>query len=82
MRLLLWALIGAMIVIWLSYLKKKWLKNGQLGQRPVSPVSTEAPESMCQCMHCKVHIPLSEALYDISGSAFCCETHRRQHAHS
>lgn len=28
------------------------------------------------CAHCGVHLPLTEALHDIGGRAYCCEAHR------
>jgi uncharacterized protein len=31
---------------------------------------------MVSCMHCGVHLPVSEALQDGAGRHFCSEAHR------
>jgi uncharacterized protein len=49
------------------------------GQRPLSQgnaARTPAAEVMIACAHCRIHVPLSEAIVD-NDQRFCCEEHRR-----
>jgi uncharacterized protein len=39
-----------------------------------------ASEAMVACLHCGMHVPLSEAIVTPAGARFCCEAHRRLHA--
>jgi uncharacterized protein len=72
-KLLLWLALG-LLVVWL--LRKK--PSGA-----TRPFRRNAPrgaaESMIQCTHCRVHVPLSESIADASGGVFCSEEHRRLH---
>jgi len=74
MKFLLWLVIGALFVMWLIRGKKT---------PPMPPPRQGAPdqaaEPMLQCAHCGIHIPASEAVLDMAGTAFCSEAHRLQH---
>jgi uncharacterized protein len=73
-KLLLWLAVG-LLVVWL--MRKKTL-GAPNAFRP-KPRRNEI-ESMIQCAHCGVHIPVSESVVDASGRAFCSEEHSRLHA--
>ena len=36
----------------------------------------DAPAQMIACAHCGVHLPQTEALFDVAGRPFCSEAHR------
>jgi uncharacterized protein len=74
MKFLLWAVIVALFVFWLTRPK---------GLRPsgrTEPPAVGATEAMLQCAECGVHFPASEALPAVGGEVFCCDEHRRRHA--
>lgn len=35
-----------------------------------------APATMLACAHCGVHLPQSEAVFDVGGRPYCSEAHR------
>lgn len=72
MRLLLWAAIAFVVVMWVLRVKKPANSSSQGGS------NRESTETMLKCTHCGVHIPASEALITKSGAVFCCEEHRLQ----
>lgn len=80
MKLLLWAAIGLVVVMWLVR-GKKGKPDAGISGAPKPDVQQE-PEPMIQCAHCGVHLPASEAVSDPSGAAFCSDEHRLRHAGS
>lgn len=34
------------------------------------------PATMLECAHCGVHLPQTEALFDVGGQPYCSEAHR------
>ncbi len=34
------------------------------------------PATMLECAHCGVHLPQTEALFDVGGRPYCSEAHR------
>jgi uncharacterized protein len=72
MRLLLWAAIAFVLVVWALRSKKPASSSSQDSSKP------DAAEAMLKCVHCGIHIPSSEALITKSGVVFCCEEHRLQ----
>ncbi len=51
------------------------LKRGQRSTaRP--PSTPPTAETMIQCAHCRIHVPLSESMTD-GNLRYCCEEHRR-----
>lgn len=81
MKLLLWAVIAAVVVMWLLRKNKQEAPAARTAgqQRDGQGQQTER---MVRCDHCGVHIPVSEALSDASGAQFCSEDHRLQHGRS
>ena len=43
--------------------------------KPADPVSPSA-QAMLACAHCGVHLPKTEAQFDVVGRPFCSEAHR------
>jgi uncharacterized protein len=74
MKFLLWGVIIALFVLWLT--RPKGLRSPGRAQ----PRAVGATEAMLQCAECGVHFPASEALPAIDGEVFCCDEHRRRHA--
>jgi uncharacterized protein len=37
-----------------------------------------APQTMLACVHCGVHLPKADALFDVGGKPYCSEAHRLQ----
>ena len=42
------------------------------------PAPDAAPQTMLACVHCGVHLPKADALFDVGGKPYCCEAHRLQ----
>ena len=74
MKYLVWAVIVALIVLWL--IRPKVLRSS--GRKP--PPAVGAPEAMLQCAECSTYFPASEAVTAADGAVFCCEQHRRLQA--
>jgi uncharacterized protein len=81
MKLLLWALIGLVLVLWLTRSgKKSSLKEeAREDMQPDCRTSEPSGEAMIQCAQCAVYLPASEAFSSQSGRLFCCEEHSLQH---
>jgi uncharacterized protein len=75
MKFLLWALVGVVIVMWLTRSK------GNLSEDRAqnAGVANGDPEPMRQCVYCGVHLPASEALVVASGAVYCNDEHHRLH---
>lgn len=43
--------------------------------KPADPVSPSA-QAMLACAHCGVHLPKTEAQFDVAGRPFCSQAHR------
>lgn len=80
MKFLLWALV--------LYLVWRWYQSTQ-NKPEVEPTSKQADEfqptastdveKMVSCVHCGIHVPLSEAVQAHGGLFFCSIEHQRQH---
>jgi uncharacterized protein len=79
MKLLLWGAICFAIVMWLLRTKKVSGTPGGSAHNSAESKHGNA-EPMIRCVHCGVHIPLSEAVISRSNAAFCSEEHRLQHS--
>ena len=44
--------------------------------RPNKPAKTAEPAPMLACMHCGVHLPREDAMFDAGGRAYCGDAHR------
>ena len=62
----------AIAVVWA--LLKGYRKSRRRDQAP----KAAAPEDMVRCMHCGVHLPLSEGRLS-NGKVFCSDEHLRLH---
>lgn len=81
MKFLLWALVIAIVVMWLTRGKKISSNTGTTG-RNAAPPPGNATERMVRCAHCGVYLPASESITSSSGKAFCSEEHRLQHGNA
>jgi uncharacterized protein len=43
---------------------------------PPRPAPPRLPVNMVACAHCGVHLPQTEALFDVAGRPYCSEGHR------
>lgn len=77
MKFLLWALLVAVVVIWLMRGKKA---SGDAQQPTQAPDAGVDGEAMIRCAHCGTYVPASESFAAPSGAAYCSEEHRRLHA--
>lgn len=84
MKLLLWALIGVVVVMWLTRSKKSVSGDisGNANDNGKAVTAARDVEPMVQCRHCGVHVPSSESVVSSSGVVFCSEEHRLQHVRS
>ncbi len=79
MKILIWVVLAAVIILWLLYGKKKSIQTkAQHREKPMM----EGAEAMIECAYCKTHVPASESVADPSGTRFCSEEHRRLGASS
>lgn len=78
MKLLVWAVIGVVVVMW--FMRSKQLKPTIRPSGAVRGDDGQVVEKMVQCAHCGVHLPVSEAVSDAAGARFCSEEHRLQYA--
>ncbi|WP_334190084.1 PP0621 family protein [Noviherbaspirillum sp.] len=74
MKVLIWVVLAAVVVLWLLYGKKKSL---QTKAKPQEKPLMEGAEAMIECAYCKTHVPASESVAGPSGAVFCSEEHRR-----
>jgi uncharacterized protein len=85
MKFLIWFFI-VLLVIW--FVRKQQADSRKAAQRPAAPESTPAGgesaqvEQMLQCSQCGIFLPVSEAVREPTGEAYCCERHRQLHARS
>lgn len=78
MKLLLWAAIGFIVVMWLL----RSNKVSSAGHASGVSNKDKLIEPMVQCAHCGVYIPASESVTAASGKVFCSDEHRLKHAGS
>jgi len=81
MKLLLWAVIAALIVAWI--MREKKTSGTMRDARQDAARATRSlgePQQMVQCAECGLYLPASEAIAGPSGKVFCGEEHRLQHA--
>ncbi|MCH8180325.1 MAG: hypothetical protein IIA02_11155 [Proteobacteria bacterium] len=85
MGALLKFLVLGLVVVWLLYSPavRGLLKPGARRGKPQRPPATPSPPAatppgrIVPCAHCGVHLPLSDALHDVSGHTYCSEAHRQ-----
>lgn len=73
MKFAIWLVVAGIVV----YLIKRW-KHATLK----SSLSKKAPaplESMAQCRHCGIYLPVSESVISSASESFCSEEHLRLH---
>jgi uncharacterized protein len=84
MKLLVWLVIIAAVVMWFVRAKKTVFRSdaGRDGrdERTSQKTPGRSAETMLQCAQCGVHFPASEAVSDAHGAVYCSEQHRFQHA--
>lgn len=78
MKFLLWALVAAIVVIWVTR-SKKIASSAKTPDRDAAPKPGEATERMVRCAHCGMYLPASESVTTPSGKVFCSEEHRLQY---
>jgi uncharacterized protein len=76
MKVLLWAAIGFVVVMWL--LRGKDRTTGVAGARARKNPALEG-ETMHKCAHCGVYVPASDTVRSASGTVYCSEDHRLRH---
>lgn len=81
MKFLLWALVIYLVWRWYQSTQNKpeVESTSQHADEFSSTASTEI-EKMVSCVHCGIHVPLSEAVQAEDGMFFCSAEHQRQHA--
>lgn len=74
MKVLLFVIVALVILAWVSRVKQvdrgsatRHSKDGREG------------EPMVRCIHCGVHLPVSESVTATSGAVFCSDEHRLRH---
>ena len=81
MKLLVWLVIIAAVVMWFVRAKKALFRSDAAqAKRSSQKASGRGAETMLQCAQCGVHFPASEAVGGANGAVFCSEQHRFQHA--
>lgn len=84
MKLLVLVLVLA-VVGWLFFGRSRKSgrgESGAAGEPDKQPgkngkgESAKRPQTMMVCAHCGVHLPVTEALTDAKGSAYCSDAHR------
>lgn len=81
MKLLVWLVIIAAVVMWFVRAKKAVFgSDAGRDQRTSQKAPGRSAETMLQCAQCGVHFPASEAVSDADGAVYCSEQHRFQHA--
>lgn len=81
MKLLVWLVIIAAVVMWFVRAKKTVFRSDAARDDRTSQKTTgRSAETMLQCAQCGVHFPASEAVSDADGAVYCSEQHRFQHA--
>jgi uncharacterized protein len=70
MKYLIWLLV-ILLGLWV------WRRAGQARRPrpPATPPAEKAPDAMCSCAHCGVHLPLNEAVRGERG-LYCSTGHR------
>ncbi len=88
MGALLKFILLALVVVWLLYSPamrgllggklpgQKGKAPGRSSKQPKQPSSPRRPDTIVPCARCGVHLPVSEAMLDIGGRAYCSDAHR------
>jgi uncharacterized protein len=77
MKLVLLLLVVFGALAWLAVSRRQRPRGGPPAPRAGQErEGTEPPQSIVSCVHCGVHLPQAEALFDTSGEPYCCEAHR------
>ena len=76
MKYLVLLLVVGVVLAWLSIARRRSRGErsgpGGAGAGP----RRDAPTAMLGCVHCGVHLPRPEALFDAAGRPYCSEAHR------
>lgn len=75
MKLLLWAVIIFVAVMWLLHIKKSSIQRDD-GDPANQPKTNDASEAIIRCAQCGIYVPASESISAQSDLAFCSEEHR------
>jgi uncharacterized protein len=88
-KFLLWALVLYLVWRWYQSTQNKIKRDAEsddafqspqsTGQTAAQTSATELVEKMVSCIHCGIHVPLSEAVQSNGGSFFCSIEHQRRH---
>lgn len=73
MKFAIWLVIAGVVI----YIIQRWKQAALKSSR-----STKAPaplESMAQCRHCGIYLPVSESITSTTSERFCSEEHLRLH---
>ncbi|HJV53308.1 MAG TPA: PP0621 family protein [Noviherbaspirillum sp.] len=73
MRLFAWVLL-ILVVLWVLR------SNKSAGRASDGQTAGAGTESMVQCAHCGIYVPVSESVAGVSGRSYCSEEHRLRHA--
>lgn len=81
MKYLLVLIVVGVALAWLSIGRRRHIGGrGGRGDAPRArndkPARGGPPATMIACVHCGVHLPQTEALFDAAGRPFCSEAHR------
>jgi uncharacterized protein len=76
-KFLFWLIIGCIVVAWLLHDKKSLKAPDTATAEKVRAKSSAGAETMIQCAHCGLHVPVSESVTNSAGVVFCSEEHRR-----
>ncbi|GMV46868.1 MAG: hypothetical protein AMXMBFR66_22660 [Pseudomonadota bacterium] len=78
MKYLVLLLVVGVALAWLSIARRR--SRGERGGAPGAGRRAGAhrsePTAMLACVHCGVHLPRPEALFDAAGRPYCSEAHR------
>ncbi len=75
--------MGKLLILLAVVLAAVWWLRGlgrarKPGPPPTAPKPPAAtgPAAMLACAHCGVHLPKTEALFDVGGRPYCSDAHR------
>jgi len=77
MKYLVLLLVVGVVLAWLSIARRR-SRGGRSrpGGDDAASRRAAAPTAMLGCVHCGVHLPRPEALFDAAGRPYCSEAHR------
>ena len=71
-----------LVLVVLVMIAMIWLRTKLRGSaaKPPPRDRTPAAQKMLACAHCGVHLPATEAAFDVEGRSYCCGAHLDAHA--